>query len=101
MEEIHGKVYSNVRVDLDNRKFKNCKFNRCTLVYSGGGPIALEDCEVVAPSYVFEGSAENTVKFMTLMYHRMDGGKLLIEQTFNNIRRNNPFNPNLSSDAVH
>ena len=83
-------IYNNVTVKLDNNEFEKCKFTNCTLEYSGDGPVSLSNCTFEAVKWVFTGSAQNTLQFMHALYHGMgEGGKKLIEQTFENIKRKN------------
>ena len=40
-----GKKFEGVRLLIDNHQFRNCKFLRCTMIYSGG-PFGFDECEI-------------------------------------------------------
>jgi len=80
--------YENVTVKLDNNDFKDCQFINCVMEFGGTGPVSLSGCSFSKSKWVFSGSAQNTLQFLTAMYHGMgEGGKKLIEQTFENIKK--------------
>ena len=71
----------------DFASYENCRFEHCALVYSGYGPISMSGCSFVEVKWVFVDAAQNTLQFLTAMYHSgSEGGRQLVEQTFNNIR---------------
>ncbi len=79
--------YSNVVVHLDNASFTECEFDSCTLVFSGTGPVSLQGCKFNNVAWQFSGAAEATLNFLAGIYHGMgDGGRLLVESTFDQIR---------------
>jgi hypothetical protein len=81
-------TYENVTVKLDNSEFIGCRFLNCTLEYSGIGPVSLQGCSFNNVNWVFTGPAQNTLIFMRGIYHEAgEGGKQLIEKTFENIRK--------------
>jgi hypothetical protein len=81
-------TYENVKVKLDNSEFKECKFINCVMEYSGTGPVSLSGCSFENVNWVFTGPAQNTLQFLHGIYHGMgEGGKKLIEQTFENIKK--------------
>jgi hypothetical protein len=83
-----GNTYQNVTVKLDNNEFTDCKFFNCLMEYSGLGPASIYGCQFVDVQWVFAGPAQNTLQFMHAVYHGMgDGGRKLIEQTFENIKK--------------
>jgi hypothetical protein len=43
--QIQDQSYECKRVPVDNHQYKNCVFENCTFVYSGG-PFGFQDCEV-------------------------------------------------------
>lgn len=80
-------VYRNIQVKLYNNAYTNCLFEGCTMEYSGTRPVSMSGCSFNNVKWVFSGPAQNTLQFMRALYHGMDdGGKKLIEQTFDNIR---------------
>ena len=87
-------TFSNQDLTLDFNDFARCKFVKCTLVYHGFGPVGLARCEFVDVKWNFSGPAGNTVKFMTALYQGAgEGGKRLIEGTFENIKQGKAPDP--------
>jgi hypothetical protein len=79
--------YKNTRVQLDNNEFIECKFENCTMEFSGMGPVSMVGCQFANVSWVFLGAAQNTLNFLNGLYHGMgEGGRKLVESTFDNIR---------------
>jgi hypothetical protein len=84
---VQNRVFSHEMIRLDFASYENCRFEHCTLVYSGYGPISMSGCSFIEVKWVFADAAENTLRFLTAMYHGGDeGGRQLVEQTFNSIR---------------
>jgi hypothetical protein len=88
MQLIDSK-FSGGKISLDGNEFVRCRFEDITLVFSAKAPISLLDCtfgDNVA--WVFDGSAAMTLAFLNALYHGAgEGGKRLVESTFENIRR--------------
>jgi hypothetical protein len=40
-----GETYDTKRIHIDNHYYTNCRFVKCTFVYSGG-PFAFDECEL-------------------------------------------------------
>jgi hypothetical protein len=57
---IEGQV-----VRLDYGRFEKKTFYKCTLVYGGGLPPTLIDCDFIESMFAFEGAAQNTIAFMS------------------------------------
>ncbi len=86
--EFKEKQFKNEEVRVDGNIFIDCAFKNCVLVYAGGPPPTMVGCGFGSCSWSFVEHAANTVKFMRAMYHGMgDGGRELVEQTFENIRK--------------
>ncbi|MFM7403197.1 MAG: hypothetical protein ACKO1N_03680 [Erythrobacter sp.] len=58
-EVVQGEV-----VRLDYQRFRNKSFVDCTLIFSGGLPPVLMDCDFIESTFAFEGAAQNTVAFL-------------------------------------
>lgn len=85
--KLEKQTLSNQEVRLDGNEFLGCHFENCTMVYGGGPPPTLNSCSFVNVKWSFSDAASNTVNFMTALYHGAgEGGRKLIEQTFENIR---------------
>ena len=65
-------------VRLDYQTFERKSFYKCTLVYAGGVPPVLKDCDFVDSTFVFEGPAWNTAGFMASIAQSGDGGRQLV-----------------------
>ena len=72
-EEIRGQV-----VRLDYSKHEKKSFIDCTLVYAGGLPPTLIDCDFLDSNFVFEGAALNTAQFLGGIANSSGDGKTLI-----------------------
>jgi len=84
MREIFGKAHSGERIILDGTAFKDCKFNKCELVFGASGGVTLDHCTFTDCSWTFMDAAERTLGFLTAFY-KLDSA--LVERTFENIRR--------------
>jgi hypothetical protein len=81
-------TYVQTQVRLDSNEFIDCSFDRCTLEFSGTGPVSLLGCNFNEVNWVFSGPAQNTLAFLYGVYHGMgEGGRALVEATFENIRK--------------
>ena len=83
-----GEDYTDLTIFLDGSTFKNCKFRKCHLVYSGLQGVALDGCDFEGVTWAFEGPAKNIVNFLTALY--AGGATQLIENTFQHIRGQPP-----------
>ena len=86
-----GQTFENQDVLLDNGHFEDCVFRNCRLVYGGAGMVHLSGCSFDGVQWTFAGAAENTLRFMAALYHGTgEGGRQLIEDTFESIRTAGP-----------
>jgi len=84
--------YTNSTVKLDNNDFVDCSFDKCTLEYAGEGPVSITGCTFNNVQWVFVGAAQQTLQFLQGLYHGMgEGGRTLVESTFDNIRTLKPM----------
>jgi DNA-directed RNA polymerase subunit RPC12/RpoP len=84
---VQNRVFSHEIIRLDFASYENCRFEHCTLIYSGYGPISMSGCSFGDVKWIFADAAENVLRFLTAMYHGGgEGGRQLVEQTFNTIR---------------
>lgn len=88
LEIVENQKFIEERITLDNKHFKNCIFEKTIMVYSGTGPVGLTGCNFFEAKWQFEGPAQETLKFLAGLYHGAgEGGKILVETTFNNVRQ--------------
>ena len=74
-------------IHMDFNQFIKCKFVDCNLIYHGFGPIGMEGCSFKNIRWTFSDAAFNTVNFMASLYAGAgEGGRQLIEKTFENIK---------------
>jgi len=86
------KTFSNEDLDLDFNSFTNCKFVNCNMIYHGFGPIGMEGCSFTEVRWTFSDAAALTLNFMSSLYVGAgEGGRRLIEQTFENIKAGHPL----------
>lgn len=80
------KTFENERVELGGNIFHNCVFKNCELVFDGHRSPTFADNEFIDSVFVFTEHALRTLYFLANIYHAGDGGKQVIEQTFQDIR---------------
>lgn len=86
--EFDGKRFKNEKIRLDGNTFAQCQFENCVMEYGGGPPPRIVKCTFHGCQWSFTEAASNTVAFLQGVYHGMgDGGRQLVEQTFENIRK--------------
>jgi len=84
MALIKNQTFTDEPVEIDGNSFFNCKFIRCTLVYSGGGSTSFDTCVFDDPKLSFLGPAGNTLAFMESLMKTPF--RTMIEKTFENMR---------------
>ncbi len=82
--KFENRTFKNEPINLDDNTYIGCKFNRCEVIYSGGGLPNLTNNAFNDCSWTFDGAAARTISLMSALY---EGGlKSVIENTFGNIR---------------
>ena len=85
--KISSQTFRNMDIRLDFGDFENCNFEDCKMVYGGYGPVRMVGNTFIKVSWFFADAAQNTIGFLTVMYHGAgDGGRKLVESTFENIK---------------
>jgi len=72
---------------IDGKRFEHCSIKNCRLYYTGGALPQFDRCSINGCQWTFTGPAENTIAFLTLMYHGLGGAHVVVEQMFNQIRQ--------------
>jgi hypothetical protein len=86
-EEVRGRKFEKDNVEIDNKRFVNCTFNNCNLIYNGLGPTSFSKCTFHNSIWSLNKYASNTLGFMRAMYHKMGPeGRNMVEGTFDRIR---------------
>jgi hypothetical protein len=92
--EFEDRTFKAETLRLDFCNFRKCKFDGCTMVYGGYGPVALINCSFSDTKWKFVDAAANTVGFMKGIYHGAGaGGRQLIDHTIEGIKQPPPPNP--------
>jgi hypothetical protein len=60
MNRHENKVFENAHVILDDGVYVNCKFNNCSLEYSGGD-VYVQNCQGEGCQLIWRGAAQRTV----------------------------------------
>lgn len=66
MQETQNKVLTG-RVIVDDQHFDSCTFRDAQLVFMGGAPPILRNCQMENTQLAFEGAAHNTLKHLRAM----------------------------------
>jgi hypothetical protein len=85
---VMGSHFRNSNVSLDGQMFKDCTFEGCTLVYSGGPPPSLSGCNLGDSKIKFTDAAERTLAFLKEMARPGSGLQKIIFDTFPFLRGN-------------
>lgn len=87
-----GSVFSGGRVQLDGNQFVDCHFEGVSLVFAGTAPVHFNGCHFVNVRWEFDGPAVLTLSFLAALYRGLgEGGRHLVEQIFEEIRRSPQF----------
>ncbi len=79
--------FKNERVDLSDNAFHSCTFENCELVYHGDRSPTFDDNQFIDLVFLFTDAAIRTIYFLSNMYHAGNGGREVVERTFENIRK--------------
>ncbi len=85
------KTFQGETIRLDNQEYVNCVFIDCDMQYGGAGSVEFSNCRFDRCRWSFVDAASNTLHFMASLYHGLgEGGRNLMEDLFNSIRKNPP-----------
>jgi len=59
-----NKTFDREEIHLDGNEFVGCKINRCVIIYSGGKPPNMVNCDFIDCHFRFEMAAGNTIAFL-------------------------------------
>ena len=87
--EFRDQDFTGQEVTLDGNTFTGCTFRNCRVVSKALAPSKLSACHFKENiQWTLDGPAALTIDFLTNIYHGMgEGGRQLVERTFDNIRR--------------
>lgn len=88
MGEFRDQVFNDQVVVVDGNKYVGCTFNRCVMSFRGEDIPILQECKLVDSKWRFDEHALHTIHFLAELYRAFgDGGRDVVEATFENIRR--------------
>lgn len=96
-----NETFSHQRVDLHGKSFHNCTFDHCELVFDGDRPPTFKDNRFIDSVFVFTGAATRTLYLLSNMYHAGEGGREVVEHTFEDIRQRRLHGHELRTEAPH
>ena len=83
---VEDSAFDHEPVHVDGNSYRNCHFEQCTLIYSGGEIPRLENNSFTECRWVFDGAAVRTMAFLRDLYHRGgEGGRALVDNAFETI----------------
>jgi hypothetical protein len=96
-----NEIFENKRVELSDSRFHGCTFRNCELVYRGEPSPTFMDNEFVDSTFVFRDDAIRTLYFLSNIYHAGEGGREIVEQTFNEVRNGTIHGCEISTIKPH
>ena len=88
---IAGYEFENEDVIIDFTTYESCHFTNCKIIYYGHGPIGLSGNTFDRCQFGLAGPAANAIQYLRSMYHGSnEGGRALVENTFQMIRQPYP-----------
>jgi hypothetical protein len=76
-----GCTFKNAIVHVDGQRYRECRFERCQLVYSGGDLPSMVDCEFLRCRWTLEGAGARTLRLMKAMVERGGSMRGLVERS--------------------
>lgn len=74
-------------VELDDEQFFNCVFDDAILIYRGGTPPTINNCQFLNATWHFEDSAGRTISFLQALASPGGGLDQVLLNTFPTLRR--------------
>lgn len=68
METVQKQTFKNQEVVVDNKRYEDCTFSNCKLVYQGGALPVFARCEFPGTGIQLDGPAQQTVKYLRTAY---------------------------------
>lgn len=85
MVKIENSIFHGAHIQLEGISYNKCRFTNCTFMYSGMGPVQLENNQIEGTcQLLFTGPAGNTLNFLKMFYG--GGGAPLVEQVLQSLR---------------
>ena len=86
--DYHDRFFRDESVDLSDNRFHRCTFEKCKLIYRGDISPTFKDNQFIDSVFEFADAAMRTIYFLSGMYHAGNGGREVVEDTFERIRQN-------------
>ena len=80
-KHVHGR-FTDSQIQLDGKRFSDCSFTRCSLVYSGGVVPTIASCQFDTCRFELVGAAANTVALLKAMASPRSGMQELVRDVF-------------------
>ena len=86
---FHNETFSQERIELHGKTFRDCTFEHCELVFDGDRPPTFSNNRFVDSVFVFTGSATRTLYLLSHIFHAGDGGREVVEKMLTDLRDHN------------
>ena len=83
-QEIKDESYTGQTIELDNKRFVDCRFDNCTFVFQGSSPFQFKENVISQCKWRFSGYAGLTIGMLAQMYQ--GGFDEHVEELFQKIR---------------
>jgi hypothetical protein len=84
---IANRTFSYEEVPVDFHAFIDCRFDHCTMLYSGRDTLRMERCMLEHVQWVFTDAAARTLRVLTEIYQGFgEAGQSQVETIFDDIR---------------
>ncbi len=79
MMKFSNHKFMNQEVRLDFISYDHCTFDNCAMVYSGYSPVSVSNSDFRNVPWVLNEAANNTLVFLSALYHSGEGGRQVVE----------------------
>lgn len=94
-------TFKDQRLELHGKFFTNCTFENCELAFDGDRPPTFKNNKFVDTVFVFTGHATRTLYLLSNIYHAGEGGREVIEKTFQDIREHKMHGHEIKTVVPH
>src|SRR5258708_30347960 len=95
---FQSQTFRNESVELSGNRFHGCTFEKCKLIYRGDISPTFKDNQFIDSVFEFADAAMRTIYFLSGMYHAGNGGREVVEDTFEPIRQDTLHGPVASTN---
>jgi hypothetical protein len=84
---ITNRTFSYEEVPVDFHAFIDCRFDHCTMIYSGRDTLRMDRCMLENVQWFFTDAAARTLRVLAEIYHGFgEAGSAQVEAIFHDIR---------------